>query len=133
MDFKFWFILFIPLGKFSAVREKARIFELGSNYYESGPLFRVVSMDQIPLFPGSPAQLWNPGLLATLRASQPVSPNHRLQRRPLASPKWMWDPTVSQELEKPHWRVCEVEAIGEGDASPGRKPGVNQPEVWQGR
>lgn len=108
MDFKFWFILFIPVGKFSAVREKARIFELGRNYYESGPLFRVVATDQISLFPGSNAQPWNPGLLSNLRASLPVSPSPRLQRHPPASPKWTWDPTVSQELEKPYWRVCEV-------------------------
>lgn len=46
-SFKFWFTLFIPLGKLSAVGEGTRIFELGRNGYESGPLVRVISIDQM--------------------------------------------------------------------------------------
>lgn len=59
-------------------------------------------------------------------------PIHTLQRCLPALPKRIWDLTVSQQLEKSHWRLYKVWPTGEGDALPSRKLG-SESEVWQRR
>ena len=105
--FTFCFILFIPLGRLSAVEEKQ---ELSRSRYESGPFLRAVGLDEPDPSPCSTLEPW---YIVQPEGLTRVSPSPSPPETFSCPSKWMWDPTVCQQLEKPHWRACEVQP-GEG-------------------